>query len=188
MFRRSEEDRHEPIEPREVRRREGAGDEVTVVGRGARLEGTVVSAGSLRIEGNVKGKITAEGDVILAPNSEVEADIEARSVTVGGHFKGNITVAGKAEVAREGRVEGNIRSKVLVVVEGAVFNGQSIMDGRGAPPSQEGAASPTRGEGPSPAPGPRPPAPEAPRPGPSPEGRPRAGGPEGAPPPPGRRA
>lgn len=177
MFRRSEEERHEPVEPREVRRREGPGDEITVVGRGARLEGTVVSAGSLRIEGNVKGKITAEGDVILAPTSEVEADIQARSVTVGGRFKGNITVAGKAEVAREGRVEGNIRSKVLVVVEGAVFNGQSIMDSRGA------AAQPERPEGPPPV------QPEPPPPGqraqPPPEPRP-ATGPE-APGRPGRR-
>lgn len=179
MFRRSEEDRHEPIEPREVRRREGPGDEITVVGRGARLEGTVVSAGSLRIEGNVKGKITAEGDVILAPSSEVEADIQARSVTVGGRFKGNITVAGKAEVAREGRVEGNIRSKVLVVVEGAVFNGQSIMDSRGAPqPERPEAPTPAQAQTPAQAP--------AQRPQPQVEAR-ASGGPEG-PARPGRRA
>jgi cytoskeletal protein CcmA (bactofilin family) len=35
--------------------------EVSVVGRGTRIEGTVVAAGSLRVEGEVKGEITAEG-------------------------------------------------------------------------------------------------------------------------------
>ena len=37
--------------------------EVTVVGVGARLDGNVVSAGSLRIDGQVKGQINADGDV-----------------------------------------------------------------------------------------------------------------------------
>jgi adhesin HecA-like repeat protein len=130
MFRRGEgDDRHEqPINPGEVGFKEGSGTEVTVVGQGARLEGTVVSAGSLRIDGQVKGKISAEGDVLLSANSHVEAEIQAQNVSVGGRFKGNIVVSGKAELSRGGRVEGNITSKTLVIAEGAVFSGQSVMD------------------------------------------------------------
>ena len=105
-----------------------AESEVTIVGQGAKLEGTLVSAGSLRIDGHVKGQINAEGDVMLSPQSQVEADIRADSVTVAGRFKGNIFVKGKAELARGGRVDGNITSKVLVVQEGGVFCGQSLMD------------------------------------------------------------
>jgi len=125
-------DEHRPIQPAEVSMREqtSGGPEVTVVGKGARIEGNLISAGSLRIDGQIKGKITAEGDVTLSPQSEVDADIKATNVTVGGAFKGNITAANKAELARGGRVEGNVTSKVLVVAEGATFTGQSIMDGR----------------------------------------------------------
>ena len=103
--------------------------EVTVVGVGARLDGNVVSAGSLRIDGQVKGQINADGDVTLSPQSQVEADIRAQNVTVAGRFKGNIAVKGKAHLARGGRVDGNITSKSLVVEEGGNFHGQSIMDG-----------------------------------------------------------
>ena len=102
--------------------------EVTIVGAGARLEGNVISAGSLRIEGQVKGQINAEGDVELAPQSQVEADIRAQNVTVAGKFRGNISVKNKTHLARGGRVDGNITSKALVIEEGAVFHGQSIMD------------------------------------------------------------
>ena len=102
--------------------------EVTIVGAGARLEGNVISAGSLRIEGQVKGQINAEGDVELAPQSQVEADIQAQNVTVGGRFRGNISVKNKAHLSRGGRVDGNITAKALVIEEGAVFHGQSIMD------------------------------------------------------------
>jgi cytoskeletal protein CcmA (bactofilin family) len=132
MFRRGEGDEH-PIqarEVREVRMAEGTG-EVTVVGKGARLEGNIVSAGSLRIDGQVKGKITADGDVAISPNSQVEADIQAQNVVVGGAFKGNITARAKAELARGGRVQGNITSKSLIVAEGAIFSGQSNMGGEG---------------------------------------------------------
>ena len=105
--------------------------EVTIVGAGARLDGNVVSAGSLRIDGQVKGQINADGDVALSPQSQVEADIRAQNVTVAGRFKGNILVKGKAHLARGGRIEGNITSKTLVVEEGGVFHGQSIMDAGG---------------------------------------------------------
>jgi cytoskeletal protein CcmA (bactofilin family) len=103
-------------------------DEVTIVGATAKLDGNVVSAGSLRIDGQVKGQINADGDVTLSPQSQVEADIRAQNVSVAGRFKGNILVKGKAHLARGGRIDGNITSKTLVVEEGGTFHGQSIMD------------------------------------------------------------
>jgi cytoskeletal protein CcmA (bactofilin family) len=102
--------------------------DVTIVGQGAKLEGNVVSAGSLRVDGQVKGQINADGDVMLSPQSAVEADIRAQNVQVAGRFKGSIVVKGRAEIGRGGRVDGNITSKTLVIEEGAVFQGQSIMD------------------------------------------------------------
>lgn len=109
-------------------RRMADNGEVTIVGQGAKLEGTVVSAGSLRIDGQVKGQVNADGDVTLSPQSQVEADIRAQNVAVAGRFKGSIVVKARAEISRGGRVDGNITSKTLVVEEGAVFQGQSIMD------------------------------------------------------------
>ena len=134
MFRRSENDeRHDgPIQPREVRGKGGDRGEVTVVGHGANLEGTVVSTGSLRVDGRVKGKISAEGDVMLTEQSEVEADIFATNVLVAGRFTGNVTAKGRTELAATGRMEGNVTSKTLVIAEGAVFSGQSTMEGRPA--------------------------------------------------------
>jgi cytoskeletal protein CcmA (bactofilin family) len=130
MFRRSENDeRHDgPIQPREVRGKGGDRGEVTVVGHGANLEGTVVSTGSLRVDGRVKGKISAEGDVMLSEQSEVEADIFAANVLVAGRFTGNVVAKGRTELAATGRMEGNVTSRTLVVAEGAVFSGRSTME------------------------------------------------------------
>jgi cytoskeletal protein CcmA (bactofilin family) len=121
------------------------GGEVTIVGQGAKLEGTVVSAGSLRIDGQIKGQVNADGDVMLSPQSAVEADIRAQNVSVAGRFKGSIVVKGRAEISRGGRVDGNITSKTLIVEEGAVFQGQSIMDQQTQAAPQ---APPAKGEAP----------------------------------------
>jgi cytoskeletal protein CcmA (bactofilin family) len=126
------------------------GSEVTVVGAGAKLEGTIVSAGSLRVDGHVKGNIQADGDVMLSPQSSVEADIRAENLSVAGRFHGSIVVKGRAELARGGRIDGNITAKSLVIQEGGIFNGQSIMDQQavaaGAPSGNARTQVPAQGQ------------------------------------------
>lgn len=102
--------------------------ELTVIGAGARLDGNLISAASLRIEGMVKGQITAEGDVTVAPEAQVDSDIRANNVTIAGKYTGNVTAAGTLELAESARVEGNLSCRALVVNQGAIFSGQSIMD------------------------------------------------------------
>ena len=146
------------------RTREGRGmaaeeREVTIVGQGASLDGTIVASGSLRVDGKVKGQINADGDVILSPQCQVDADINAENVTVSGKFKGTIVVKGTAELTRGGRVDGSVSSKTLIVQEGGIFQGQSIMDQQAAQPAATGqttqakaaASGPTSGEAAQPA-------------------------------------
>lgn len=141
-----------------------AGDQtVTVIGNGARLEGNLIAAASLRIEGTVTGTITAEGDVIVAPEAEVTADITSTNATIGGHYKGNVTATGTIELTPTARVEGNLTCRSLVVNQGAIFSGQSIMDG-GAKKPAAAAAVPA----PAPAPTPAAASPSTPAPTPTP--------------------
>jgi cytoskeletal protein CcmA (bactofilin family) len=51
-------------------------------------------------------------------------------------------VKGRAEIARGGRVDGNITSKSLVIEEGAIFQGQSVMDQQASQAAQ--AAQPSQ--------------------------------------------
>jgi cytoskeletal protein CcmA (bactofilin family) len=102
----------------------------SVLAKGAKLTGTVVAARSLRVDGEVEGRIEAEGDVTLSPRSRVSADIQAQNVTVAGQYKGNITVKNRAELAKGASVEGNITCQDLVVAAGAWFEGQLTMGRR----------------------------------------------------------
>ncbi len=129
-----------PDQPNEPGIKETVGPEMTVVGRGAQLEGTLVSVESIRIDGQAKGKIAARGDVTLSSHSHVEADIQAQNVVTGGKFKGSITARTMTEVAEGGRAEGTIRFKALVVREGALFSGQASIDLQDAPGEADGFA------------------------------------------------
>src|SRR5262245_16815027 len=104
--RRHPEDDEDLAQPSEPGIRETLGPEMTVVARGAKVEGTLVSVESIRIDGHARGKIAARGDVILSSDSQVEANIRAQNVVTGGTLKGNITARAKAELTEGGRVEG----------------------------------------------------------------------------------
>jgi cytoskeletal protein CcmA (bactofilin family) len=129
--------------------RAGSDQTVTVIGNGARLEGKLIAAASLRIEGTVTGTITAEGDVIIAPEAEVSADIQSTNTTLGGHYKGNVIATGTIELTATARVEGNLTCRSLIVSQGAIFSGQSIMDGGAKKPAAVPASQPSSPSSPS---------------------------------------
>src|SRR5438093_1537189 len=91
------------------------GDDVSVVGEGARVEGTLTSAGSLWIHGHVTGEISVEGEVLVSPESVVEADIRARSISLAGRMKGSLTAPGVVSLPPESRVEGDVQARSVAV-------------------------------------------------------------------------
>jgi cytoskeletal protein CcmA (bactofilin family) len=110
-------------------------DDVSVVGQGARIEGTLNSTGSLRIHGRLSGEIAVDGDVSVAAGSDVRADINARSISLAGRVKGNLTAPGEVVLPSQSRVEGDVRAQSVTVhgaVDGDVVAEQSVKLGREA--------------------------------------------------------
>lgn len=102
--------------------------DVSVVGSGTRIEGTVVATGSLRVDGEVKGKITAEKEVSLSPRGRVEADIQADSITLAGQVKGDLNAKTDVSLPAESRLLGDIRAHNVEV--GGAVKGMILARGR----------------------------------------------------------
>ena len=118
-----------PVRGREVRMNRAIdGSEVSVVGRGTRIEGKVAAAGSLRVEGEVKGAISARGDVSLSPEGRVEANIDAESITLAGQVKGDLRAQGDVSLPADSRLDGNIRGRNVAV--GGVVKGYILAQER----------------------------------------------------------
>ncbi len=134
-------------------RRPDAGNE-SVIDPHARFNGKYVSDRDLRIEGEASGEIECSGTLIISPQAKVRSSITAANVIINGDYEGDVDCGGRFEIGSTGRVKGKVKAQVLVVKEGAHFEGAVLMtpDGRTAAtstpapaPSQAAGASSAKG-------------------------------------------
>jgi cytoskeletal protein CcmA (bactofilin family) len=95
----------------------------TLIGANTVFEGFIRSERSLCVEGSVRGRIEAKGEVVVGRDGKVEADIQADCVVVGGQVVGNITVQRRLEITATGRVTGDIEARSMSIAEGGVLDG-----------------------------------------------------------------
>jgi cytoskeletal protein CcmA (bactofilin family) len=100
-----------------------------VLGPSATYHGNLKSEGNVRIDGYFDGSIETAGNVIIGETAKVVADITASNVQVWGAVKGRITANGRLEILPSGRVWGEIDVTSLLIDEGGLFRGKSIMRG-----------------------------------------------------------
>jgi len=105
--------------------KESSGEIKTVLGKGTKINGDIVTEGSVRVEGEITGKVEAEGDVFIGESGKIETEIKASKVVVAGNVSADITAAEKLEILASGFLKGNIITDKLVIKEGATFIGSS---------------------------------------------------------------
>jgi cytoskeletal protein CcmA (bactofilin family) len=99
----------------------------TVIGTGTKVEGKIVSASSVRIDGELVGEIRAEGNVIIGKKGRLKGDIHALNVTIEGSIEGNISAADGLHLVATCHVQGDVMAHAFEIEKGAVFNGKSTM-------------------------------------------------------------
>ena len=125
-------------------RRPDPGNE-SVIDPHARFNGKYVSDRDLRIEGEASGEIECSGTLIISPQAKVRSSITAANVIINGDYEGDVDCGGRFEIGSTGRVKGKVKAQVLVVKEGAHFEGGVIMtpEGRASSNAPQPAANPT---------------------------------------------
>ena len=111
--------------PTEYRRSESGNE--SVIDPHARFNGKYVSDRDLRIEGEAQGEIECQGTLIISPQARVRSAITAHNVIINGDYEGDVDCGGRFEIGSTGRVKGNIKTQVLVVKEGAHWEGGVTM-------------------------------------------------------------
>ena len=97
----------------------------TIFGKGTKIVGDLKTKGSVRVEGEITGKVEAKGDVFIGESGEIQTEIEARKVVIAGKVSADIIAHEKLEILPNGVLEGDIKCNKLVVEEGATFIGNS---------------------------------------------------------------
>ena len=92
------------------------------------IEGTIEFKKTIRLDGNVKGKIISNsGTVIIGEKAVVEADINVDVVIIMGSVNGTIDARERIEVYPPGRIVGDIQAPTVLIESGVVFNGTCAM-------------------------------------------------------------
>lgn len=134
--------------PSEFPRTADRGNE-SVIDPHARFNGKYVSDRDLRIEGEAQGEIECQGTLIISPQARVRSAIKAHNVIVNGDYEGDVDCGGRFEIGSTGRVKGAIKTQVLVVKEGAHWEGGVTMTREpGARPTATTANGPAGSQAP----------------------------------------
>ena len=113
----------------------------SLIGEHTSFEGTLKTEGSVRLLGAIQGEIESKSTIIVEEKAHVTARLTAAQVTVAGQVDGQIYCEGRVEIRPTGRVTGEINAGLLIVQEGAYFDGNSKMTTGGGNSSASGAPS-----------------------------------------------
>jgi len=109
-------------------RKEGeAGDFTGFIDEGAEINGELRFTSIFRVDGQIKGKIFSESELHIGEKGVVEADAEIGSIFINGIFRGKIIAKKRVHIHSSGKVFGEIETPVLVIEEGAIFQGNCKM-------------------------------------------------------------
>ncbi len=91
------------------------------------VEGNLTFKGSARIDGRFTGGVTGDGVVSVGDSARLHSDIQSPEIIIGGHVEGVVRGSRRVEINPGGHVKGTIHAPVLVVAEGALFDGRCVM-------------------------------------------------------------
>jgi cytoskeletal protein CcmA (bactofilin family) len=102
----------------------------TRIGNTAVVEGSVISDGSVSIEGTVKGAVSCRETGVVQDGAKLNGTLEAENACIAGSVEGNIKARNAVAITSAGNVKGDIDSSSLTVAPGVVFDGNCHMSGK----------------------------------------------------------
>jgi len=102
----------------------------SIIDHGCEAQGRLNFVGTVAMNGNFRGELFAADTLLLGKEGEIEAEVQVSVGIISGQIKGNITGRERIELSRTARIFGNIVTPVLVLEEGAVFDGQCKTSGQ----------------------------------------------------------
>ena len=113
----------------------------TFIDEGSSIEGKFTFTGAVMLNGRLHGEILSNDTLVVGEKGVVNATIHAGTVQISGEVVGNVFATERVELGGSSRVFGNVDAPVVIIEDGAVFEGHCRMTK--APPSDP-AAGPGR--------------------------------------------
>lgn len=127
------------------------------IGKGMRVEGVLNFEHTVRLDGEFKGEIAGKGTLVVGEGAVVDAEVKVDVALVTGLVRGVVEAETRVELKAPGKVYGEIKTPNLIIGDGAIFEGSSVMVTRPQPAKpfevdfsgdeeDRGEGAPVRGE------------------------------------------
>ncbi len=106
-----------------------------LIGTGTAIEGNITFTGGLRVDGRVRGNVTASdgksGTLVLSEHAQIEGEIRVSHVIINGTVAGPVHAAEHVELQSRANVTGDLYYKTLEMQPGAKVQGNLICQNDG---------------------------------------------------------
>jgi cytoskeletal protein CcmA (bactofilin family) len=102
----------------------------SLIGAGTTIEGNVVFTGGLRIDGAVRGSVSASGDqsgtLVVSEHAHVDGEINVSHLVINGAVNGPIHSREFLELQPQARVTGDVEYNTIEMHLGAIVQGRLV--------------------------------------------------------------
>ncbi|HXV12470.1 MAG TPA: polymer-forming cytoskeletal protein [Burkholderiales bacterium] len=103
-----------------------------LIGAGTTVEGNIEFTGGLRVDGKVRGNVTAAegkpGTLVLSEQAQIEGEIRVSHVVINGTVIGPVYAVEYVELQPRANVTGDVHYKTLEMQLGAVVQGRLVFE------------------------------------------------------------
>jgi cytoskeletal protein CcmA (bactofilin family) len=100
----------------------------TLIGASARIDGSILFSGGLRVDGEVNGNIVAEpgksSTLVLSEQARVTGEVNVTHLVVNGAVTGPVRASEYMELQPKARITGDVEYKTMEIHLGATISGK----------------------------------------------------------------
>ena len=102
----------------------------SLIGATTRIEGNVIFSGGLRVDGMVRGNVSAladdPGTLVVSTDARIDGEVHAAHIVVNGMINGPVHASETLELQAGSRVKGDVHYKTIEIHQGAVVEGRLV--------------------------------------------------------------
>lgn len=102
----------------------------SLIGAGTTIEGNISFTGGLRVDGEIKGNVTAAAEqpstLVVSEKARIDGEIRVSHLVVNGTINGPVFAAEFLELQSRSRLNGDVHYNTLEMQLGAVVEGRLV--------------------------------------------------------------
>ena len=106
----------------------------TLIGKAATLNGDLVFAGGLHLDGRINGNVISSADdggaLSVSESGFIEGNVEVTNIVMNGTVNGDMHARERLQLGGNARVNGNVHYGVIEMAPGAVITGKLVPLGK----------------------------------------------------------